>query len=170
MGQKDFKYETVLNPAKGSILVMLVGTLDEQAELPSADEFKGMSEVEYDFRGLQFINSVGITKFIRLNGALEKDLDPKFYFTKCPRFIIDMINTIDGFLPMKGEVKSFDLPVFCENCEKLFSISQDVHGFTEENLKIENLASGIDCDQYPRCADDLKIDIMPKLFFRFLRK
>lgn len=170
MADRDFKIETVLNPAKGSILVMLVGILDENATLPGIEQFKGMSHIEYDFRGLQFINSVGITKFIRLNAELEKELHPTFTFTKCPRFIIDMVNTIDGFLPAKGEVKSFDLPLFCERCEKLFTISQEVKGFSEHDIQIAKLAEGIDCATYPKCAPDLKVDIMPKLFFRFLRK
>ena len=88
---------------------MLVGTLDELAELPAADEFKGMKEVEYDFRGLQFINSVGITKFIRLNGEHSlHSLNPLFLFNfvictlveffDLLQFVVKILHLSNGFL------------------------------------------------------------------------
>lgn len=161
------EYKLTTDPNTKTLYLQLSGVLNEYADLSLDDiDLRGIDKLVVDFEKLKYLNSSGIKIWILLMDKLSQEPNLKLEFIKCPKFIIDQINTIQGFIPDNGKIVSFYVPIFCERCNKSFKSLE-----TEErdaNTIINDLKA-IDCDIFPKCQAGLEVDIVPQLFYKFLK-
>lgn len=150
--------------------IKLSGNFDENATLPNNLDFDGILSLYIDFNKIEFINSGGIKVWINFCQQLEEIETLNVYFRKCKRIIIDQINSIEGFLPKNAEILSFYIPVFCNKCENSFDVFHDIKKLGEDISDVTNRVETTDCDYFPKCRKNFEVDIMPRLFFKFLKK
>lgn len=143
-----------------SILVLLRGALDEETTLNSS-QLQGSSEIIFDFKELQSINSCGIREWINW---IKPVSNTKITFKHCPKVIVDQINMIDGFLPQNAIVESFYVPYYSDETgeEKLvlFSFGRE---YSHQGLK---LPDGIKDSK----GNSMEIDVIEGKYFRFLNR
>ncbi|MCB0378905.1 MAG: hypothetical protein KDD33_10465 [Bdellovibrionales bacterium] len=150
--------------------IIFAGILDESFALEGELELAEIDHLIFDFQRLRYINSTGIKFWVGFMANVNAHTNIHSTFKNCPKFIIDQINSIIGFLPKRGEVESYFIPVFCERCEKSFRIHQfSKDETTDENEIIDSIQSLEDCQVFPKCRDQLVVDVAPDSFFRFLK-
>ncbi len=140
----------------------LAGAIDEDAIFPNVD-FSTFSEINFDFNGVTSINSCGIREWIKWISSIPGHA--KVSYSNCPKVIIDQVNMVEGFIPASGQILSFYIPYYCENCEnvetKLFT---DPASIAKGTLKVP---ANIKCS---KCASDSEIDIIENKYFKFLKR
>ena len=156
---------------KGTGVLNLSGSFDENATLPDPEGVTKITTLYVNFGRVRFINSSGIgTWVLYVRKILELKSDLQFIFQNCPKVIIDQVNTVESFLPDGGEVESFKLPIFCELCEKSFAVNQFTKDFKPDELNAADLIQSSNCNLFPGCKKDFVLDVLPAVFFRFLKK
>ena len=104
----------ITSSGQNPLIIRLAGKLNEGGELdlmitPTAEN------IEVDLSELTMINSVGIRSF---KSWASKLTAPKLTFTFCPRFFIDQVNMIDGFIPAHAKIDSFYVPFYNEDSDQ----------------------------------------------------
>lgn len=140
--------------------VFLSGSLDEETTL-SQGQLQGSTDVVFDFKNLQNINSCGIREWI---GWVSPLTTTKITFRNCPKIIVDQINMIDGFLPKHAVVESFYVPYYSDETgeEKLvlFNLGKE---YTEAGLKTPPAVTDSQ-------GNAMELDVIEGKYFRFLGK
>ena len=144
----------------------LSGSIDEDAEFNAIPKIQ-KNLLVVDFSQVTMINSCGIRDWVNWTKTLDSNV--QVHIKKCPKFIIDKINILKGFLTAKSLVLSFYTPYYCENCdsEKQYLFERGVH-FQEQTA---DKAAFVDydlevlCDQ---CKTAMSMDVITEKYFNFL--
>lgn len=156
MGQ--FKFEVKGGPPK--VGLNLAGNIDEDTDF-SQINLAGSSEVEIDLEKVKSINSCGIREWIKWLGTVPQ---AKFYFSNCPKVIVDQINLVDGFLPKTSKVVSFYVPYYNddEGSEKnvLFKYGAE---FTEGQVKPPAKVQD-------EAGNEMEMDVIEAKYFAFIKR
>ena len=140
--------------------VVIAGVIDEDVDF-MLYSLSGAATVKINLDGIQRINSCGIREWIKWVATAQNS---KIIYNNCPRFIIDQINMVQGFLPTNAHVESFYVPYYCEVTDaeenKLVNFGID---FTQNKINIpEKIKDKND--------NIMEIDVIESKYFKFLKK
>ena len=139
-------------------IVELAGSIDEFFAIPSsvilADKIN-----QFNLEKLNSINSTGIREWIKFH---QKYQDIEFEFINCPKFFIDQVNMVKGFMPAKSKIISFYVPYFCESNDSekniLYTLGKEFDGKVIRHPELV-----LDEKNIP-----MELDIVPERYFKFL--
>ena len=135
--------------------IFVGGPIDEDASFTGVDLGAGCKELVINFAKVTLLNSCGIRAWIKWIQTVPPSV--KIAFEECPKIVVDQINIVDGFLPKGAEVRSFDIPYFCEACE----------GSTIKSCKKgESYSETVPCS---KCGKEAEIDVIESKYFSFLK-
>jgi hypothetical protein len=150
-----------INKSDESIVIKLSGEIDEDSFFPEVD-YSGAKNIEFNFEGLNNINSCGIRDWVGWLKKIPTELNSSFI--NCPPFIIDQVNMINGFVPEGGTINSFQVPYYCDDTDeviqKLYVRGVD---YTGDDCTIEKIYT---C---PECDAGAEIDVIEQKYFKFLK-
>ncbi len=141
-------------------LVVFSGAINEEASLPNLSDFKD-SPLFIDLEGVNFINSLGIRKWMRWLDSIEGF---EIAFLRVPPVFIDQVNIVAGFLPEGGKVLSFFVPYVCEKCDsESLQLYSEGREFTNNKGAME--AVQVFCDD---CKSGMDLSPVADRYFKFL--
>jgi hypothetical protein len=137
-------------------IIKINGSLDEDFRF---DEmiFEKIKNYRFNFNDLTSINSCGIREWLLYLSKLEKNVT--ITYEKCPAFLIEQINTVEGLLPVNAQVESFYCPYYSESTDKEFQKLYNVSDI------LEGKAPKLEIDGVIYEFDSVEIQ-----FFKFLNK
>jgi hypothetical protein len=142
-------------------VIRFQGEIDEDA-LFTGIVIPDDRETVFDLNGVRLINSCGIREWIRWMKEIKTGT--RLVWENCPKIIVDQINMVDGFLPAGAKVRSFDVPYYCEKCEKIkivrFQAGVEFQGATV------TAPTAVTCDH---CQGPVELDVIESKYFKFLR-
>lgn len=154
-------FEVKNSELNGKPCYQFCGQIDEETVFP---EVSGMApEAFVDLKEVSSINSVGIRAWILWFGNYT---ETHFTFVNCPKALVMQMNMVEGFLPVKHDVQSLQVPFFCEECDEekevLFHVGKEII-VQDGQVKLNYDKAGI-------CGDgcDPELDVSEVKFFRFL--
>lgn len=146
--------------------LVLSGSIDEDSDFNTIPKIE-KNLLLIDLSQVTMINSCGIRDWVKWTKTLAPHV--QMHIKKCPKFIIDQINILQGFLPQNSLVLSFYMPYFCEDCnvEKQLLFERGVHfqEATSEKEAFVDYDLEVLCDQ---CKTAMSMDVIPTKFFKFL--
>ncbi len=147
---------------KERLLIRFIGPLTEVADLDPV-RVKKSKPVEIDLEELSTINSVGVREFQKWIRTLENET---IEFSHCPKFFIDQVNMVEGFLPSRAQITSFYVPFFNSETgtEKTVLFREGIEYSCkpgESYLKIPDVKGD--------SGEPMEIDVLPSKFFHFLK-
>ena len=166
----NFSFKTESLDVK-KLRLSIFGYLNEDSVLP--DDLVNVSELtelHVDFKNLEFINSTGIKLWISFVSNLEENPSLKIYFHNCRTIIVNQINLIYGFLPKNAEVCSVYVPVYCSSCDSSYDILYDIVEGQFDEKKVAEKIMDKAVREYSSCERNLELDIVPRLYFKFLKE
>ncbi len=158
---------TVNTEKKGSVLRLnFVGDINEYSDFNQID-LSDSEEVIFDFSGVRFVNSIGLRGWILW---VKKIKDKRVTFEGCPRYVVDQMNILDGFLPPQALVGSFFVPYYCDACDHtelyLAHRGVDFQEGTADQIEKINMADKRKC---PQCGAPAELDVLGERYFNFLK-
>lgn len=157
---------------KGNVGVLhftLKGYLGERADF-GAPMLENVEDLHIDFDGVNFINSVGINTWLKWITTLKSN-QPSIvvHFHKCPKAIVDQVNSIKGFLPGGGLVESFYMPFYDEENDKVHNVLlvrgtdyQEKAGGQEGWVKIPKVNT-------PGANTEMQPDVVTERYLKFIK-
>lgn len=145
----------------GKTLLKFCGQIDEEAAFPNVKDWG--SSMYIDLGQVTAINSIGIRGWIMWFAQLE---GVQMTFLNCPKALVMQMNMVEGFLPTQAQVKSLQVPFFCEECD------EEVDVVFEVGKEIQVTADGVQLnyDKSKICKDgnEPELDVSEVKYFRFL--
>lgn len=144
------------------LLIRMSGAINEVADF-SPVKFAKKPKVEIDLEELTMLNSVGLRSFGIWAGALANEV---LEFSHCPKFFIDQVNMISGFIPRRARVISFYVPYFSDdlNVERMILYRKGLE-FERTNDQIRFHHPDVLGEKGERFV----MDVIPEKYFAFLR-
>lgn len=152
----------ILKKDQGEVLqIRLSGAVDEDFSFALTD-FGNKKKIVVDVGDIDIINSCGCREWIKLMKSLKTDVS--LTFINCPKIFIDQVNMLKDFVPAGGKIESFNVPYYCESCEKITSKT-----FAANDLPngYKDIPETMVC---AHCGKKAEMDVIPNTFFRFLVK
>lgn len=150
--------------------VSISGSINESAKFPESLNWGPIDQFDFDFEGLQYINSYGIYCWVQWFNQLTTTYpEIPIFFHHCPQVLVDQVNNVDGFLPHGDtRIESLYVPYYCEETE-------DCHQVLFRNGQEYDLDHPDKPVNFPeaKCPDTdeaLELDILPEKYFHFLVK
>lgn len=141
-------------------VVHISGRLDETSK-PAVERIASLAAqtIIIDFRGLNFISSMGIQHWI----ALVRSTNGKtLVLRNCPAVFINQVNQIQDMIA-NCVVESFETDFYCETCHMETTTT---HRTDSGLAKIKADSSNIQCQN---CGAQLLLEISPDQYFHFFK-
>jgi len=137
------------------------GEIDEEAVFLEVSDMP--AEAIIDLKDVSAINSVGIRSWIMWFGQFSST---HFQFVNCPKALVMQMNMVEGFLPVKADVLSLEVPFFCEDCDE----EKDILFHVGKEIVVEDGQVKLNYDKTSVCKAgcDPELDVSEVKFFRFL--
>jgi len=151
-----------LQPSEQGPVFLLVGCIDERAELQSMTEHIAAVSF-FDFAKVERFNSSGIMRWFEFYESIQPRVE-EIHFTHCSVSVVNHLNMIRNFAPGVW-IDSFYAPYFCEEC---------AHG--EDHLvDIGEHRALLDACQAPtstcsHCDREMVFDSLEATYFIFLNE
>ncbi|SME97058.1 hypothetical protein [Pseudobacteriovorax antillogorgiicola] len=143
-------------------LVEYVGPIDAEAEVHLEQLLSKLgSQIKFNFKQVESVNSCGVRSWINFMRELEKG-DRKIVFEECTSEIVMQINMIPSFKG-KAEVKSVYGCYICDECGNEESVLFEA-GKNLPSGPITELP-GKACSQ---CGSEMELEEMEEEYFAFL--
>jgi DNA-directed RNA polymerase subunit RPC12/RpoP len=146
-----FSYEANVNGE--TTVLMLKGPIDEDFKFDGAIETPA---VNFDFQGIDLINSCGIREWIKfiegVNGQIK--------YVNVPQIVVEQINMVKGLLPESAVMETFATPYYCDECDK--EVARMTHIDEVKSSEIH----GHKC---PECQGEMELDVIEKQYFLFVK-
>lgn len=141
--------------------VALAGQLDEFADFSDLS-LDASRKIIFNFKNVIRINSIGLQKWIHFLSKLPAEM--QYEFADCPISIVNQINMFKGFLGRpETAITSFEVPYFCESCNKPESKMINAADIFGSNSEIE--IPEVIC---PACGNKFSFDGVERKYFAFL--
>ena len=112
-----------------------------------------------DFTAVTSINSLGIRHWIQW---LRTYPNSEYTFRACPQCIVDQLNSVSDFMPVKCTIESFFVPYYGENSgeemQVLYKLNEDYFSNAPLTIKLVKDSMG----------NKMEIDSHPQKYFKFL--
>ena len=140
------------------VVIHISGRLDETSR-PAMEELAKLAAktLVIDFKGLNFISSMGIQHWIWFaRGSEGKEI----ILQNCPSVFINQVNLIHDMLE-NCVVESFETDFYCETCHTETSKTLQTSLGLE---KIKDQSSGVPCQ---KCGAPLLLEMPPEQYYKF---
>ena len=153
-------FNTIIKDKGDHVAMGLSGVLDEDAVLPNLDSHIGRV-IKLDLSLLKSMSSVGIRKWVLW---MQNSQVASWGLEGCPKFFIDQLNMVQGFLATNAKVNSFYVPYYSESTseEKYMLLTRSEHYPTG---KIEKWPEFLDSFGHA-----MEVDVLPERYCRFLNQ
>lgn len=149
-------------------IVQLPPIIDEQTQFPVGRP-RLSQRVVFDCSKISLVNSFGMHKWIQWMRALPPETE--YAFRHCHRKVIDMMNSVDGFLPVNAVVDSFYMPYNCAECdgedELLLTRGKDFIESTPRQKSRLLYPNQLNC---PQCRQSMEVAVLEDIYLRFLNR
>lgn len=161
---QEFKVSKKLQDDK--IILSFSGDINEYADFTKVD-LGGAKEAIFDFSEVRFVNSIGLRGWIIW---IKKAAGMSIQFIKCPRYVVDQMNILEGFLPPNARVESFYIPYYCESCDhtEMF-LAERGRDFKEGTADVKEGILVKDELPCPKCGNPAEMDVLKERYFNFLK-
>jgi hypothetical protein len=155
-----------IDNSDGGCSIHFSGEIDETADFHKIDLPK-VKHLVIDLKGLRLLNSSGLRSWVLWTRTLTI---PLITIRNCPSVAVLQMNVLDGFLPMRAVIESFELPYLCESCgqeQRLWA--QRGKDFMErmgDKAEWTKFEEEIPC---PKCGKKAALDVLPLRYFSFLK-
>lgn len=155
------KFELKYTNIDDRLIIEITGSIDENAHLDQCDLSLSSGIIELDLSNVITINSCGIREWIRW---LSKPNYKKIILKKCPKVIVDQMNMVEEFIPVRCEIESFFVPYFSDQSgeEKSVLLVKGIDFETDKILLPKDVK-----DSFGQIMD---LDILENKYFKFLKK
>ena len=141
----------------GSSRAVLSGEFSEDADFASLLAM-ATNPLELDLAGIERVTSCGVREWLIFMKAAEKQ-GRRIVLERCSPVIVQQANMISNFLGA-CEVRSVQLPYFCDSCRKERTLLRELGGKPPEPP--EKTAT---C---PDCGGQMEFDDLAGTYFEFL--
>jgi hypothetical protein len=147
----------------GIAAIKFSGVLESEGLLTTV-HVDSMDSVIIDLSAFKGMNSSGAREFIKWGSRLR---NPAISFVHCPKFFIDFVNSVPGFMPANSKIDSFYVPYYSEeSSEEEMILFERGFSYGFETGKLEIF--------WPEVKDTRGVlmspDVVEAKFFRFLTK
>ena len=153
------QFAAALTENKATAQVLFSGILDETAVLEKLD-LKKFTAVEIDLKNILRVTSSGLRLWRTWVSTLDQS--KKYSIQSCCKTFVNQANLVAGLIPKWMDVKSVELPYFCEKCCDLFCV---VIPLGTGSSVPGDLDEAMPC---PKCGARAELDVDPDKYFRFL--
>jgi len=154
-------FEVQQGQIDNNLLITLVGDIDEEAVFPALTNLSG--DVYVDLKAVSSINSIGIRAWIMWFTEMPS---AQLNFINCPKAVVMQMNMVEGFLPQGSQVKSLQVPFYCENCDE----EKDIIFHVGKEILIQGGQVQLKYNKDSICGDgcEPELDVNESKYFRFL--
>jgi hypothetical protein len=164
----DFNFKCEQIKDGDTLMIYFSGDFDEHVKFPAIDSAL-VKRVMIDLKALNSINSLGIREWIHKITPISEQTE--LSFLNCPKSIVAQFSAVVGFLPAKAVVKSFYVPFYCENCQKvdqvLFTLGKEYLEKPDGGFQINYDLSQLQVCAQPTCR--VELDVSESKYFLFLK-
>ena len=140
--------------------IIIGGAIDEDVKFPQLNT-SGFNFINFDFQNLALINSCGIREWVIWLRTIPVEIQVSYF--NCPRVLIEQINMIDGLMTQNGNVGSFYLPYYCEECDDLtLLLCEKDKDYSKGGFEPKEY---IKCG---KCGENAEIDIIESKYLKFI--
>ncbi|MCK5071996.1 MAG: hypothetical protein KAQ98_01120 [Bacteriovoracaceae bacterium] len=118
--------------------------------------------IHVDFKHVIGINSGGIREWINFMKKVPRK--SRVICTNCSVEIINQVNMIEGFLPLRSFIKTFFVPYFCESC------GNQTEFLIERKRRVDPIPELDEFIKCHKCGEEAEIDILESSFMAFKEK
>lgn len=155
MGAKlSFETQVVNDKA----IIAMIGGIDEDADFSEIGALD-VKIYEFDFEGVDKLNSCGIRGWISFIDTIEKDRT--VIYKNCPQIVIEQMGMVYGFIKEGATIESFYAPYFCADCDeekKVKLFAKDIQDLKAPKVKCET------------CDCEMEFDDIEAQYFSFLNR
>lgn len=146
--------------------LVLKGDINESVNFKNIKLIPGKHLI-IDLSGIRLLNSVGLRSWV----LWARELDYAVVsLRRCPNPVVNQMNILDGFLPLRAVIESFELPYMCESCgheESHWAMrGKDYYERTADKAEWVKVKESIPC---PKCGEKADLDVLPLKYFGFLK-
>ena len=161
----SFEYKVSENDQDGA-LVQFFGEVDEHADFSGIQLPASQGRITIDLKGLNLLNSVGLRSWVLWIKSIEQDI---IVLKNCPSVAVHQMNILEGFMPLKTVVESFEVPYHCESCgqDTMTWAKRGEHYFerTADKAQWIKLPDTVKCEN---CGEASGLDVISAKYFHFL--
>ena len=162
----SFSFTVETNETDGA-LVKLTGEIDEMVDFSGLEIPKDQNRITIDLKEITMLNSVGLRSWVLWIKSIEQDV---IVLRHCPNVAVHQMNILEGFMPLKTIVESFEVPYNCESCgeDTLTWAKRGEQYFERTADKADwiKIAENIECQN---CGKEAELDVIPTKYFHFLK-
>jgi hypothetical protein len=114
------------------------------------------------------MNSGGIKAWLIFSIQLET-LEAYITLHGCRRAVVMPMNIIEDFIPKNAYVASFYVPIYCDKCEDVLEVYQEVATLEKDMDHIVDKARPEKCKIFPSCLKHLDFDFSGETYFAFTK-
>ena len=108
----SFEFKVGENENDGA-LIELSGQIDELADFEKIELPQNAKRITIDLKRIKLLNSVGLRSWVLWIKSLDQSI---IVLRHCPAVAVHQMNILEGFMPLKSTVESFEVPYHCESC------------------------------------------------------
>lgn len=161
----SFEFKISENVTDG-ILIEFFGDIDESADFSKIKIPEG-NRLTLSLKGIRILNSVGLRSWVLWIKKLQQEV---VVLLKCPAVAVHQMNILNGFIPLRSIVQSFEVTYHCESCGKEESVwlerGKDFYERTADAAEWVNVEKTKKCIH---CGEECELDIIPGKYFHFLK-
>lgn len=151
-------------PNSRNVKIEFSGNLENDEATLSNLAFDDQTDIQLILKDLKGINSLGVRTFINWHKGLSYK---SMTIVQAPKCFIDQANMVEGFIPIRSKIKSFQVPYFSEETEQETNVTFDIgvnYYVMDQQWKFS----------FPQVLDKknnpMEMDVQPERYFSFLRK
>lgn len=161
----SFQYEIDHNDNDGA-LIKFSGQIDEYCDFTDI-KLPESNRITIDLKSIQMLNSVGLRSWVMWVKTLNQQI---IVLRHCPAVAVHQMNILDGFMPLKSIVESFEVPYHCEACgaDSFLWAVRGEHFFerTADKAQWLKVPDTVSCE---KCNKTAGLDVIPVKYFHFLK-
>lgn len=152
------------------MFIKLVGQIAEDATFAQLN-LDGRLELHINTGGIDYINSAGISSWVKWIGQLKSKYPlVTIFLDDVPYTLLKQVTTVDNFLPENSGIGSILVPFTCDDCfksiDKVFVMGKDFSSPPTAEELVETFEKGLPCE----CGQTLQVDAHPSIIIKALVK
>lgn len=159
-------FEFAISSTGGSCTIAFNGEIDESANFQNIN-LPDVNHLIIDLEKLTLLNSSGLRNWVLWTRGIKAAV---ITIRNCPSIAVHQVNVLEGFLPLRAVLESFELPYVCESCgreeRRWITRGKEFMERTADKAEWVKYEENIKCQN---CGQPAEVDVMPLRYFSFLK-